>query len=203
MAGLSNTDIAGQLRNELDGTEGGSLIGGYRGTTACGVRLADDLRGQLDTVASLDLLASGTDGSVRSVPLEAVGTVGHSTGFSPAITHRDGQRCMTVQSYITAGVLPAKVLHAVQKEAAAYGDLPLPAGYRMKVGRRVGKKRRVRQQTVVGSMGLLVLLLLATLVLSFNSFRSAAIITLVGALSVGLGQLSLFLFGYPLRVYGL
>ncbi len=193
MAGLSNTDIAGQLRNELDGTEGGSLLEDTE-ELPVRVRLADDLRGQLDTVASLDLLASGTDGSVRSVPLEAVGTVGIAPDFA-SITHRDGQRCMTVQSYITAGVLPAKVLHAVQKELQRTG-FTLPAGYRMKVGGE-SEKRDESVNKLVGSMGLLVLLLLATLVLSFNSFRSAAIITLVGALSVGLGQLSLFLFGYP------
>jgi len=40
-------------------------------------------------------------------------------------------------------------------------------------------------------------LMLATLVLSFNSFRLAALIAVVAGLSAGMGLLSLWLFDYP------
>jgi multidrug efflux pump subunit AcrB len=47
------------------------------------------------------------------------------------------------------------------------------------------------------SLGVLVVVMAATLVLSFGSFRLAGIIGMVGALSGGLGLGSLWLFGYP------
>ena len=47
------------------------------------------------------------------------------------------------------------------------------------------------------SLGVLVVLMAATLVLSFGSFRLAAIVAVVAGLSAGLGLGSLWLFGYP------
>ena len=47
-------------------------------------------------------------------------------------------------------------------------------------------------------VSVLLVVMLATLVLSFNSFRAAAIITLVGICSIGLGLFSLWCFRYPI-----
>ncbi len=193
IAGLSNTEIAAQLRNKLDGAEGGSVLEDTE-ELPVRVRLANDERGRLERIASLELLASGTDGALRSVPLGAVAQAGIAPDFA-SITHRNGQRCMTVQAYVTAGVLPAKALNAVREELKDTGFV-LPPGYHMMVGGE-SEKRDESVNKLAGSLGLLLVFLLATLVLSFNSFRSAAIIAMVGLLSVGLGQLALFVFGYP------
>ena len=49
----------------------------------------------------------------------------------------------------------------------------------------------------MASVGLIVIMMAATLVLTFQSFRMAILIAVVAALSLGLGTLSLFCFGYP------
>lgn len=48
----------------------------------------------------------------------------------------------------------------------------------------------------MANVGILLVLIVATLVLSFGSFRVAAIVGLVGALSIGLGMGALWVFGY-------
>ncbi len=50
---------------------------------------------------------------------------------------------------------------------------------------------------LLASVGVLLVLMLATLVLSFNSFRLAGLIAVVAGLSAGLAMLSLWLFDYP------
>ena len=49
----------------------------------------------------------------------------------------------------------------------------------------------------MASVGILVVLMIATLVLSFGSFRVAAIVGFVGILSIGLGLGALWIFDYP------
>ena len=44
---------------------------------------------------------------------------------------------------------------------------------------------------------MLFLLIVLTLVVSFRSFRAALIIMIVGSLTIGLGPLALWMFGYP------
>ena len=50
---------------------------------------------------------------------------------------------------------------------------------------------------LLGSAGLLVVLMAATLVLSFDSFRQAGMIALVALLAVGLAMLALWFWGHP------
>ena len=49
----------------------------------------------------------------------------------------------------------------------------------------------------MANAGILLVLMIAILVLSFGSFRIAAIVGFVGALSIGLGMGALWLFGFP------
>ena len=49
----------------------------------------------------------------------------------------------------------------------------------------------------MANVGILLVLMVATLVLSFASFRMASIIGFVGAMSIGLGMGALWIFGYP------
>jgi len=72
----------------------------------------------------------------------------------------------------------------------------LPAGYEMELGGE-SAERNEAVGNLSGSLGVLMVVMVATLVLSFGSFRLAGIIGVVGALSGGLGLGSLWLFGYP------
>ncbi len=68
--------------------------------------------------------------------------------------------------------------------------------YRYEFGGESGERDEA-VGNLLASVGVLLVLMLATLVLSFNSFRLAALIALVAGLSGGLAMLSLWLFNYP------
>jgi multidrug efflux pump subunit AcrB len=110
-----------------------------------------------------------------------------------AIPRRNGQRVNTIEAYIVSGVLPAQVLGHVKDRVA---QLPLPSGYRIEIGGE-SAKRNEAVGNLLSNVMLVVTLLLATVVLSFNSFRLTAIILLSAIQSAGLGLLAVFVFGYP------
>jgi multidrug efflux pump subunit AcrB len=74
--------------------------------------------------------------------------------------------------------------------------LNLPAGYEMEFGGEFAERNEAVGR-LSASLGVLAVVMAATLVLSFGSFRLAAIIAVVAGTSAGLGFGSLWLFGYP------
>ena len=112
------------------------------------------------------------------------------------ISRRNGKRINSIQCFITAGVLPSQVLTDLIQQLQK-SNFKLPLGYRIEFG----GESTTRDETVANLMatvGIVLVLMLATLVLSFSSFRLAFIIAVVGFCSVGLGLLPLWIFGYPL-----
>ena len=81
-------------------------------------------------------------------------------------------------------------------ESAIASELNLPAGYDMEFGGEFAERNEA-VGNLSASLGVLVVVMVATLVLSFGSFRLAGIIGVVAALSGGLGLGSLWVFGYP------
>ena len=100
-----------------------------------------------------------------------------------------------VQGYITAGVLPGKVLADFRGQLDKAG-FELPSGYSFEYGGEVAERNEAIGM-LSASAGVLVVLMGATLVLSFGSFRMAGIIATVAVLSLGLGLGSLWFFDYP------
>jgi multidrug efflux pump subunit AcrB len=100
-----------------------------------------------------------------------------------------------IQAFIPAGVLPSTVLTAF-RERLAESNFQVPPGYFLRFGGEAAKRDEA-VSNLMASVGILLVLMIATLVLSFGSFRVAAIVGLVGALSIGLGMGALWLFGYP------
>ena len=204
MAGLQLGDIAGQLDLALEGAVGGAVI---EGTEQLPVRVQVDpaYRADLNAIRATDLLAvTGGDAAAGAgpgdlgypgVPLSALGEFVLEPAPS-AILRRDGERVNTVQGWITAGTLPQTVLDAYQQRLAAEMP-PLPPGYRMAFGGE-SEERDDAVGGLVGTLGPLIVLMIATLVLSFNSFRLAFIIQVVAIQAMGLGLLSVAIFGYPL-----
>ena len=82
------------------------------------------------------------------------------------------------------------------REQLDTGGLNLPAGYEMEFGGEFAERNEAVGK-LSASLGVLVVVMAATLVLSFGSFRLAAIIAVVAGMSGGLGFGSLWLFGYP------
>ena len=117
------------------------------------------------------------------------------------IQHFNTVRMNEVQAYIVAGVLPAEVLGQFQAGLARAG-FTLPAGYRYEIGGEASK-RDDAIGNLMSSVSVLLVLMVATLVLSFNSFRMAALIGAVAILAAGLSLGSLALFGFPFGFMGI
>lgn len=195
LAGLDHAEISRQLNAALEGTLGGSILEETE-ELPVRIRVPHDRRGSLENIASLQLISSKKtpDGQAQYVPLTAIANVRMSSEIA-AISHFNGERMNEVQAYIKAGVLPAKVLADFQKRLQQAG-YELPPGYRLEWGGEASK-RDDAVGNLMANVGVLMVLMVATLVLSFSSFRVAGLVGAVGILSIGLGLGMLWLFGFP------
>ena len=193
LAGLSNQEIAQQLEATLEGAVGGSVLESTENLPVR-VQVSDDSRGDLSQIASLNLQprhsSSPQPDDFRT--LSALGEFELVPQLAQ-IAHRDEQRVNTVQAFITAGVLPSKVLEDFQAAMKEKG-FELPPGYTTEVG---GEQAESSDATgdLLTYVGLLLLVMMTALVLSLKSFRSAAIVGAVGVGSVGMALFSLWASG--------
>ncbi|WP_017659110.1 efflux RND transporter permease subunit [Baaleninema simplex] len=187
-AGLSSVEMAEQLQASLDGIVGGSILAGSD-ELPVRVRWSNADRGNVERIAALTL-----QGTNASPPLSAVSSWTLVPQLT-AISRREGVRVNTIQGFVRAGVLPAVVLAEFRQRVEAEG-FSVPPGYRLEIGGESAERDRAVEE-LMSAVGVLLVMMVATLVLSLNSFRSAGIIAIVGVGSVGLGMLSLWLFGYP------
>ena len=203
-AGVSLTDIASQINALTEGSIGGSII---EGTEELPVRIRLDRADSqtLAQLASIEILnqtrAAGsagdsqiTNAAFRGIPVSTLASFDLEPEYG-AITHFNSQRMNEIQAYIPAGVLPSSILTAFQERLAGSG-FQIPAGYHLEYGGE-SAKRDEAVGNLIANVGILMVLMIATLVMSFGSFRTAAIVGLVGMLSAGLGMGSLWIFGYP------
>lgn len=187
MSGLSLTDIAKQIQMSTTGVIGGSVLEQTE-SLPVRVRLGDGSREQASKLSEIQLVTPA--GEAVALSALAHSEVQVSRG---AIPRRNGQRVNTIEAYIASGVLPAQVLNDVKDRVS---QLPLPSGYRIEIGGE-SAKRNEAVGNLLSNVILVVTLLLATVVLSFNSFRLTAIILFSALQSAGLGLLAVFVFGYP------
>lgn len=187
MSGLNLSDIAQKILMATTGINGGSLLEQTE-SLPIRVRSQDNTRKQQTSLSEINLVSSSGTG----IPLSALAN-NHIEVSRGAIPRRDGQRVNTVEAYIVRGVLPQQILDSAKERIDA---MTLPVGYRIEVGGESAKRNEAIGK-LLSNLGLVVTLLLATVVLSFNSFRLTAIIFFSALQSVGLGLLSVFVFGYP------
>ncbi len=190
LSGLTLNSIAYQLHSILSGVTNGSIIEATE-SIPVRVRIAAEHRDELNDLANLNLISPV---ATQGVPLSALAdlTILPSRG---AIPHRDGMRVNDIEAYIRAGVLPSVVLNRV-KAAMKEHNFTLPTGYKIEIGGESAERNKAVGK-LLASVGLIFTLLITVVVLSFNSFRLSAIIFLSAIQSVGLGLLSVYLFGYP------
>lgn len=192
MAGLDSVSVAQQMQGLLEGSRAGSLIESTE-ELPVRVRIRQQHRGELARVASLDILPPATPGEAPAiVPLETLGTLRLVPELSN-ITHRDGRRSNTIQGFLTAGTLPSVVLQEYLERLESF---ELPPGYSWEVGGEASERNSAVGQ-LMASVGVLVILMISAIVLTFNSFRMAGIIAAVGMLAVGSGLTAIWLFDYP------
>jgi multidrug efflux pump subunit AcrB len=201
LAGLSLVDIAGQLSARLEGATGGSVLEANQ-ELPVRVRAGREERGSLADITAGSLLPAaraprpGSDtGPLPGVPLAALAEVELVPELA-GITRRNGERTNTVQAFLEPYALIAESLQDFRQRLEA-ADLALPPGYRIEFGGEDEERGEALAQLLAFALPLFVIMA-GTTILSFNSFRMAAIIGVVAGLSVGLAMLGVWIFGYPL-----
>ncbi len=201
LLGLDVADIAGQLDTALVGVTGGSLIEGTE-QLPVRVRLGNEVRSDLSAIVSMPILlpnaaAISATSVFPAVPLSELARPVIEPAES-VITRTDGVRENTIQAFIVPGVLPEEALQDVLEALEASGFV-LPQGYSMSLG----GDSDARSNTVgnlLASVGLIVTLSIATIVLTFNSFRLTLVTLVVCVLSAGLSMLSLAVLQFPFGI---
>jgi len=199
LVGLGLGDVARQLEATLEGATGGSLIEGTE-ELPVRVRVGDATRANLSEIASLPLLPPGGDtgqGAYEGVPLAAIADISLEPSEGQ-INRRNGERTNTVQAFVQYGVLPEEALKKLQMKIAETG-FELPEGYRIETGGD-SDARGDTMKNLIGSLGLIIPLSIAAVVLTFQSFRLSAVTLVVAMLSAGLSILALAVFQYPFGI---
>jgi len=201
LAGLDLVGVARQLEASLEGVTGGSLVDGTR-ELPVRVRVGDSTRSDLVAISSLPLIASSNDGSglYQAIPLSAIADISMQPSQG-AISRRNGERVNTVQAFVQYGVLPEEVLKDVQNAMQEAG-FQLPPGYRLQTGGD-SDARDDTLNNLLAPLGLIITLSIASIVLTFNSWRLAGITLIVAVLCAGLSMLSLAVFRYPFGIQGI
>ncbi len=188
LTGTDNVGVASALESSLSGTRGGSLIEGTE-ELPVRVRVGSDFRGSVNEIETMSLpTATGWTSLASLGELELVPEIS-------TVAHRNRRRVNTIQGFLTAGTLPSAALEELKAKLADSGFEP-PEGYELEIGGE-SAKRDEAVGNLASSAALLLVAMAAALVLTFNSFRLAAIIGLVGFLSVGLALLAVAVYGAP------
>jgi len=189
IAGFSLTDLALQLEGNQEGITGGSVLENLE-ELPIRIRYSNERRGDISSISSTNFVSS--DGSI--VPLSAIGqlTLRPTIG---GITRFDGVRMNKVEGYTRNGSLPIDVTYKVLDEIESEG-FSLPPGYIYELGGAVEQ-----DSEAVGNLAIyapiLATLMLAILILTFRSITLALLLLFVALMSVGLGQLSTWIIGFP------
>lgn len=194
IAQLSLTEIAKQLQLALAGTTGGSVLQGTE-ELPVRVRINDYQRGSMEELDALPLMNQELMQNGASIGVASLGEFTLVPSIS-GITRLDGERVNKVQAFLLQGV-PAIDASEQLRKLLDNGDLVLPEGYRIKMAGDADEQQQALGQLATYAPVLLVLMI-TTLILTFNSVRFAAVIGMVAVLSVGLGMFSLWVSGLPI-----
>ncbi|MEZ6126950.1 MAG: efflux RND transporter permease subunit [Planctomycetaceae bacterium] len=196
LAGLDHQSVSLQMAAALEGAVGGLVMEGTE-ELPVRVRVENENRSSVDAVEALEVVARRpvmTSGSAATIPLSVLGQV-ELKSEQPFIMRENRRRMTEIQAFLEAGVLPAGIQKQFQQRLSAAG-LELPPGYELKFGGE-SAQRDDAIRNLLASVGVLAVMMVAALVLSFRSFRLAGLIGAVAFLSVGLGMGSLWIFGFP------
>ncbi len=192
VAGLRLTDLAGRLRADIDGVPGGSVLEGVE-ELPVRVIAPDARRNAIEGLGATPLPGRRPGGELAGLSSLGQFTLAPVTASIPRL---DGERTNPVYAYLEPYVLPAPVLAEFQRRFEAEG-ITLPPGYRIQIGGEAETQDEAMADLMSTAIPLLILII-ASVVLAFNSFRYAGVIFAAGFLSVGLAMFGVWLFGTPL-----
>ena len=200
-AGLNKADVARGIESALKGRVGGELL---EGTERLPVRaiLKRQEWDSTDDLANIrvPIRQRGPDTLVPAVPLSALGSVSLVPDESP-IARKNGDRLNNIAGYLKRGVLPEEALKMLAADLEA-NPIALPSGYFLEFGGD-SQERGELVADLVAPLGTIVAAMLATILLTFNSWRLTGIAFGVTGCSFGLSLLALAVFQYPLGIQAL
>ncbi len=188
--GLGLRDIVRQTRYQLDGVVGGSWLEGAE-ELPVRVRFPEDWRSSLLNMRSLNLPLGETG---EWISMAALGEWKLKPELN-AVTRRNGVRYNTVKGYLNTEALPPEVTAALMRNLEKE-HFEIPDGYQIQLGGDTEQQdKSVRELFAFAPV--LAALMVAVIVLSFQSFLLAAALGVVALMSVGLGFLGIAFSGYP------
>ena len=187
--GLDAERVAGQLNALLSGREGGFMLEETE-QMPVQVRYPEPWRDHSSLLGSA--LIRGGEGR-GGIPLAALAEQELTPSWR-RIQRRQGERVQLVRGYLQVGELAPTVMRRLEDRLEA--ELDLPPGYRLETGGEA-EERNEAVTRLLSSVAILVLMMVAAVALTFNSFRRAAIVFFSGAQAFGLGLLALALTGHP------
>lgn len=200
LSGLTLTSVSQHLETALEGVSGGSLLEDTE-ELPVRVRYEDEWREDLNRLRSIDIpLPSNGEDRYQAVPLAALGTITVEPSESP-VNREDGERTNTIQAFTPNGILPQVALDAVQAELAR-DPIVVPTGYSFGIGGD-SDERAGTVNNLLAPIGLIVVLTIATIVLTFNRFKLSMITGVVAVLSMCMSLLALEIFAYPFGIQAL
>jgi multidrug efflux pump subunit AcrB len=199
-SGYQLGEIANLMSASMTGLRAGSIVEQTEELPII-VRFSDEFRTDMEWFRHLMLPSRITnDGLATLIPLSSLGKP-VLVPSQNVVVRENGERINTVQGFIKRGLLPQEVLKQVQA-VMAEDPINLPPGYRFELGGDAD----ARDETVtnlMSSMGLIVTLSIAIIVLTFRSYRLSVIAFMVCFLSAGLSIFSLAVMDYPFGITAL
>ena len=198
-AGYQLSEIAQLMDASLTGINSGSILEQTEELPIV-VRLNDNYRMKMDWFRHMTIPIRGANQQGKMIPISSLGQP-MLVPSQNAVVRENGERINTVQGFIERGLLPEEVLKKFQKELQE-NPINLPPGYRF----AIGGDADARNETVnnlMASMGLIITLTIATIVMTFRSYRLSIITFVVCVLSAGLSILSLAIMNYPFGIQAL
>ena len=198
-AGLSRVEVAATIDAALRGRLGGEIL---EDTERLPVRsrLVREQWSDGNSLQNLRIPVRGTGSDVLAVPLGALGRAALVPDDSP-ITRLDGERINKIQGYLRRGLLPEEALIVLARDLEN-NPVEMPPGYRYSFGGDSEERAGVIDD-LIAPLGIVSAALLATIVLTFNSWRLSGVAVLVCVCSFGLSLLALAVFRYPLGIQAL
>lgn len=198
--GLGKASVASTINGALTGIVAGELLEDTE-RLPIRVRLIEEDWNRFSEIRNLRIpLPPAGDRALNAVPIGTLGDASLIPDRSP-ITRKDGQRNNKVQAYLTRGVLPEEALKLLQADLAQ-NPIDLPTGYSYSFGGDSDERAMVVND-LKAPMGMITAALIATILLTFNSWRLSAVAGIVTICSFGLSLLSLAVFHHPLGVTAL
>ncbi|MCD8533318.1 MAG: efflux RND transporter permease subunit [Verrucomicrobia bacterium] len=196
LSGLGLTDMADQIQGALDGWHAGTVL---EDIEELPVRIRYETPGRRDMSALENLLiipnSSNMEAGNHWIPVSAL--VGmHLVPAKAGITRRDGMRVNKIYGFVKPGGLPVDIANQILARLEQSG-FQVPRGYSFQLGGET-ENRDEAVGNLLLYLPVIVVLTIATLVLTFRSIKIAFILLLAAPMSVGFGLMATWALQFPI-----